>query len=87
MRLWHWESILFNTRLYLIHLHVVCCYFKYLICVGPEVKVLALTPSLSVADPDPGSGMGKKIRIRIRDEQSGSYFRELRISFWLKYRT
>jgi hypothetical protein len=28
--------------------------------------------------------MGKKNRIRIRDEQPGSYFRELRIIFWVK---
>jgi hypothetical protein len=45
----------------------------------------------SVADPDPGSGAfltpqsgirdGQKIKIRIRDEQTGSYFRELRTNF------
>jgi hypothetical protein len=34
VRLWHWQSILFNTRLDLIHIYVVCCYFKYLMC-GP----------------------------------------------------
>jgi hypothetical protein len=46
----------------------------------------------SAADPEsvafltPGSGMGKKSRsgIRIRHEHSGSYFRELRINFWVK---
>jgi hypothetical protein len=46
----------------------------------------------SVADPDPGSGafltpgsgMGKIIGIWIRDEQTGSYFRELRTNFRVK---
>jgi hypothetical protein len=51
--------------------------------------------SISVADPDPGSGafltpgsgMGKKSGsgIQIRYEQPGSYFRELRNSFLVKY--
>jgi hypothetical protein len=46
----------------------------------------------SVADPDPGSGafltpgcgMGKKSRSGIRDENPGSYFLELRNTFWVK---
>ncbi len=54
-------------------------------------------PPISVADPDPGSGafsipgfgMGKKSRsgsgIQIRDEYPGSYFREIRNNFWVKY--
>jgi hypothetical protein len=47
----------------------------------------------SVADPDPGSGAfltpgsgirdGQKVSIRIRDEQSGSYFLELRNHFFV----
>ncbi len=42
-----------------------------------------LTPR-SGAFLTPGSGMGKKIRIRIREEQSGSYFWELRKICWVK---
>jgi hypothetical protein len=44
-------------------------------------KVALLNQKKNVADPDSGSG-----RIRIRDEQSGSYFQELKPHFFgLKY--
>jgi hypothetical protein len=59
---------------------------------NPHKKIKKVIIPSSVADLDPGSGafltpgsgMGK-IRIRIRDEQPGSYFRELRNFFGLKY--
>jgi hypothetical protein len=55
------------------------------------IKVIVIFAFFSVADPGsgafltPGSGMGKKIRIRIWDEQSESYFRELRNNFCVKH--
>jgi hypothetical protein len=33
---------------------------------------------------DPGIRDGQKIQIQIRDENTGSYFRELRNNFWVK---